>query len=605
MVQEKSLAVYKNRPAVVLGGGDKIEILLPGGEKLKVRPKDIEIIHPGPAGSPDSYTGELPPGDIRGAWELLEGTEVPLAELADLVYGEFTPQSAWAAYSLLSEGLYFTGSPGAIRPRPAEAVAADEAKRAEKEREAGEREAFLARLKESKLILPDDRRFLQDAEALAYGKSDKSRTLRELGLAETPQEAHRLLLDSGAWTPFINPHPFRFGVSPGSAREPLADTPGEDRKDLTHLKAYAIDNEWSTDPDDAVSIEGNVLYVHVADPGSVILPESPADIEARGRGATLYLPEGTARMVAEEALPRFALGLTEVSPALTFKISLDSGGSVAEIEIFRSSVSVTRMTYAEADAAADNPDLTALTALAEANIRRRMAAGAVAIDFPEVHITVSGEHVTIEPIRQYRSADTVRECMLLAGEAAARWAVQNRVPFPYVIQETGELPAKPLAGPAGSYQLRRCMRARSLSVKPGLHGGLGLSGYSQVTSPLRRYTDLLAHQQIRAFLRGAPPIPDDELLVRLAAGEAAAGATVQAERASRQYWTAVYLMDKKGSTWTGIVLEKKGPRAAVMIPDLGLEIQAAIKTDAESNDTVSLTLGSVNLYQPETVFFSA
>ena len=81
---------------------------------------------------------------------------------------------------------------------------------------------------------------------------------------------------------------------------------------------------------------------------------------------------------------------------------------------------------------------------------------------------------------------------------------------------------------AGSYQLRRFMRPRTLSTKPGLHWGLGLSQYTQVTSPLRRYPDLLAHQQIRAFLQGRPPLSEEEVLAALAAGEAAAAATVLA-----------------------------------------------------------------------------
>lgn len=111
------------------------------------------------------------------------------------------------------------------------------------------------------------------------------------------------------------------------------------------------------------------------------------------------------------------------------------------------------------------------------------------MEFPEVHITVSEGQVAIEPIPAYASADMVRECMLLAGEGAAHWALRQRLPFPYVSQETGDIPNAPLQGMAGSYQLRRCMRPRTLSVKPGIHWGLGLEVYTQVTSPLRRYKE--------------------------------------------------------------------------------------------------------------------
>jgi exoribonuclease-2 len=146
------------------------------------------------------------------------------------------------------------------------------------------------------------------------------------------------------------------------------------------------------------------------------------------------------------------------------------------------------------------------------------------------------------------------------------------------------------------------MRPRTLSVKPGRHWGLGLDVSTQVTSPLRRYTDLLAHLQIRALLRGEDPLPEEEILARLGAGEAAASATVQAERASRAHWTAVYLSDKKDSVWDAVALEKKGPRWTLMIPALALETQVPLRQEIEPNDAVKLVLKSVRIPQGEAVF---
>lgn len=602
MMKEKSLVVYKNRPALVSEVGDKIAIRLDDGTTLRVRDKDIELLHDGPLQNLSELRQAPPEGDLQGAWELLEGTEAPLAEMAELAFGEWSPRSAWAAYEVLKDGLYFTGSISAVRPRSAEERKAEESKRGEKEREAAEREAFLGRLKTGAVSLPEDGRRLQDVEALALGKTDKSRTMKDLGRGETPQDAHRLLLSVGYWKPQVNPYPSRFGLSLSSASVPVPPPPAEERADLTDLPAYAIDNEWSADPDDAVSLDGDILYVHVADPAAAVIPGSPADREARDRGATLYLPEGCSRMLAEEALPQYALGLAEVSPALTFKMRLAEDGAPLETEIFASLVKVRRLSYAQADGAAGGPDLAGLFALAERNIARRMAAGAVAIDLPEVHLSVADGAVRFEPIRDSRSAAMVRECMLLAGEGAARWAIRNLVPFPYVAQELGDLPAEPLNGLAGSYQLRRCMRPRRLSAQPGAHGGLGLEVYTQVTSPLRRYTDLLAHQQIRSVLAGRIPLTADEILAALAAGEAAASATVQAERASRAHWTMVYLSERIGAKFSGILAERKGNRGTVLIPELALETQVNLKGDAGPNDAVELTVVSVKVPELEAAF---
>jgi exoribonuclease-2 len=601
--------MYKNKPAVVTEAAEKISISVAGGDTIKVREKDIELIHPGPCALAD--LAELPKGDVRGIWELLEGEQIAFKELVELVYGDYTPKTAFALYTELLDGFYFSGNSAGITIRTPEEVSAEEKRRSEKQQGQAERDAFLKRFKTKTLIFPDDKKFLQDIEALAYGQTAKSRTLKDLHKPETPEEAHRVLLDSGAWTLFVNPHPQRNGCSLASAQIPISPPPEETRADLTHLSSFAIDNAWSTDPDDAMSIEGNVLYVHIADPAASIAPDSPADKEARARGATLYLPEGASRMLCENSLPLFALGyhshdIPAISPALTFKMILNEDSSIADTEIFPSFVNITRLTYEEADKKAASPEfaplLSSLCTVAEANFKRRQQNGAVSIDLPEVHISVYGESVSIEPVKPSRAAFMVQECMLIAGEAAARWAMQRKIAFPFVSQDASELPKKLLPGFAGSYQLRRCMRPRALSTKPADHFGLGLAVYTQVTSPLRRYTDLLAHQQIRLFLRGEHPLSEEEVLMRLAASEAAALATVRAERASRAHWTAVYLFDKKQSVWEGVLVEKKDNKSVVLIPDLGVETQVSIRSDFEPNEKIRLSLSSVRAPKAEILF---
>jgi exoribonuclease-2 len=137
MITEKSLVVYKNRPALVKGReGDRILISVlkspeKDGEKealqeFKVRDKDIELIHPGPVEDLrrlESVADEN--AAAREAWELLlENGPVSLQELADLAFGGYSPSSAWAAFRLLLDGLYFTGSAAALSPRRREDVAA-------------------------------------------------------------------------------------------------------------------------------------------------------------------------------------------------------------------------------------------------------------------------------------------------------------------------------------------------------------------------------------------------------------------------------------------------------------------------------------------------
>jgi exoribonuclease-2 len=623
MISEDALVIYKTKPALVKEIADgKFSISLADGSSVKVRDKDIELIHPGPVKNFSGIeAGGVSHAAIREAWELLsdEGAPVSLKDLAALVCGEYSPSSAYAAYFILMNSYFFSGNIGEIVPRDRDKVTAEETKREEKQRETAGREQFLERLKAclkkpSENPLPfSDLRFMQDVEALAYGRSTKSRTMKEMGLSKTPEDAHALLLNTGLWTAAVNPHPARFGLSLNHPDLCPGPPPSwEDRRDLCRLAAFAIDSPWSVDPDDAVSIEtdetgGTTLYVHIADPASSISPGSPVEKDARDRGVTLYLPEDTVRMLADEALPLFALGLSEKSAALTFKMTLNEACEIIDTEIFPSIVKVTRITYEEVDREIDSADthnapvLRALYDFAMRNFKRRTAMGAVNIELPETHITVVDGTPDIKPIVPYRSTSLVRECMITAGEGAGSWAAEKGIAFPYISQEVdiqGEVPE----GLAGSWFLRKCMRPRILSTKPGRHQGLGLDTYTQVTSPLRRYTDLLAHMQIRAFLRGDEPLSTDEVSARLGFCEAASAAAVQAERASNNHWTLVFLSGKKDSAWDAVALEKKGIRWAAIIPSLALETQTALQKDVSPNDNIKLILKSVNIPRGEAVF---
>ncbi|MDR0447214.1 MAG: RNB domain-containing ribonuclease [Treponema sp.] len=651
------LVWYKGRPALVteLGFSDRDEKITistgAGKETIKVRGKDIEILHPGPLQNLAGLVSQInqiretgDTGDLLGAWELIEsgGVPVSLRELAELAYGEFTAQSALTARLLLEDGLYFTGTVDAVTARSAAEIKIMEEKRQGKAKEDRDREAFLERLRTRALDLPSDGRFLQDVEALAYGKTTRSRTMKDLGLTETPQEAHRLLLECGFWNKWLNPYPRRFGLSHGTLdlsfdKETIHKNTISmemfplERRDLSHLPAFAVDSSWSKDPDDALSLENEngrrILYVHVADPALVVKSGSPADRFACARGATLYLPEGPWLMLNEDALSCFALGLKdEPNRALTFKLTINSNGTIENTEIFPSIVNVTRLSYEKADKLIEDADmlrgtdnsaavvLKELVTLSDANLERRLDAGAVNILLPEVHISVFNHRVEIQPIVSYRSADMVRECMLLAGEGAASWAAKRGIAFPFIHQEAGDLPAKPLTGLAGSCQLRRCMRPRSVSVKPGYHWGLGLDSYSQVTSPLRRYTDLLAHQQIYAWFckeagksaDGTELLNEEEMLLRLAVGDAAIQAAIQAERASKAHWTAVYLDEllssdtADGVLWDAVITEKRANGLGVIIPAIGLETQCAGTGDL--NNTIRVHLKSVRIPELEMKF---
>ena len=601
-ILQNSLVLYKNGPARVAALGDKLDIELEDGRSLRVRPKDVLLLHPGPLRSTRELVGDVPAGEIEAACELLDGGQTTLPELADLIYGGYTPATAWATWRLVNEGLYFQGTPEAVSVRP---LAEVERERAIRQAKVAEREAwngFLQRARAGRCAA-EDAPYLQEIEEVALGQREQSRVLQALDCDPNPQSAHALLLRLRCWDGGVNPWPRRVGALLTRSEAELPALPDEPRLDLTGLPAYAIDDEGNLDPDDAISLDGDRLWVHIADAAALAPSNSPADVEARARGATLYLPETTIPMLPEAAIPRLGLGLTEISPALSFGLNLDGEGAVTDVEITPSWVRVQRLSYDQVERRLDEEPFRGLYELAERHQARRRANGAIFIDLPEVKMRVSDGRVEIKPLPRLRSRMLVTELMVMVGEAAARFALARGLPFPFTTQEvTVDATDRQPAGLAAMYALRRNLRPRQYSSQPGPHGSLGLEVYAQITSPLRRYLDLVAHQQLRACLRGGDPLAAQAIIERVGAAEAAAVGVRRAERLSREHWTMVYLQQHPGWRGQGVLVEKRLPRGVVLIPELALETRVKVAEDVAPDSVVPLRLAGVELPEREAYF---
>ena len=181
-----ALALYHGKAAVINAiNKDKIDIRIEGGSVKSVRPKDIEVIHPGPVASLPPAAPKEP--DFAEILELTEGETLPFGEFVELAYGGNTAGAAWAAVQALADGTYFTGSPAAgVTGRNPEEVAAALAAQRAKAAEKAAREALLERIRNG-AVTPDDRTSLREIEQVAFGKAPSSKLLRDLGMEATPE----------------------------------------------------------------------------------------------------------------------------------------------------------------------------------------------------------------------------------------------------------------------------------------------------------------------------------------------------------------------------------------------------------------------------------
>jgi exoribonuclease-2 len=140
------------------------------------------------------------------------------------------------------------------------------------------------------------------------------------------------------------------------------------------------------------------------------------------------------------------------------------------------------------------------------------------------------------------------------------------------------------------------------SLEPEPHFGLGLDMYTRATSPLRRYADLIVHQQLRAFVLDRATLSADEVLARTAALDSAGAMIRRAERQSNLHWKLVHL--NRNPAWQGeaVVVALEDRRSMVIVPELALETRIRLSPDHVLGQTLQLAVREVDV-PAQTVYF--
>jgi exoribonuclease-2 len=574
----------------------------------------------------------LDPSSLEIAWELLvEDNELAdPAAMALLLFSEQSPALCYAAHCLLSEDkIYFKQRADAYEPRPKAQVTELKHQLTVEAQRIQEWQGFLQRINQALGAervewQNSDRPRLEALEKFAAFGEEAKRTsalevLTALGRAETTQAAFQLLVDLGLWSPHENLFLRRSQISTefssrvlDMAQRRLADPPidlDSNRLDLTHLKVYTIDDESTCEIDDGLSVEfledgGQRLWIHIADPTRWLTPEDELDLEARRRCTTLYLPTGMIPMFPQElATGPMSLTQGKVCTALSFGVVLDPVGAIEDYRIHASQVKPTyRLTYEDVDEILElgvraEPELEAIAQSAKRRQTWRQSQGAITIHMPESSIKVQDDEITIDVLDNSIARQLVAEMMILAGEVAGRYGREHGLALPYRGQSQPELPSEEELlllppGPVRYCAIRRCMPRSEMSITPLRHASLGLDTYTQVTSPIRRYTDLLAHFQIKAHLRGDElPFPAETMKELMQAVSTAAYEATLVERQTNRYWGLEYLRRHPNEVWQALMLRwlrEHESLGLVLLEELGLELAMRFNRPIELGDRLDV-----------------
>ena len=427
-------------------------------------------------------------------------------------------------------------------------------------------------------------------------------------------------LDRFLVTAGIEPHFSSPLIQAAAQLTPYTHIPA--RLDYQDSPAFTIDDEDTQEVDDALTVrwEGDeiVVGIHIADVSAFVRKGDILDAEASRRSSTIYLPSITVPMFPERLSTDLASLRTAVPrPAFTVEVRFDKQANRAGYRIALSTINVQkRLSYDEADQIIESdPALYTLHRIAKQLRDARSNRGAITFRRAELKIRVKGDEIQITKINPNSpSRFVVSEMMILANGLAADFASVNSIPVIYRTQEPREAlavedtlspaldagdstktapsirrdPQRDLKSPAldavdstagrlrgsditlsGTYKavealaferLRKTFKRSRLSLTPGLHSGLGLGAYTQASSPIRRYADLVTQRQFTAMLSGVPvPYGREELLQILAAAETAEQEIRAIEDRSTNYWLLEYLARyKRGESLAAVVLDPKG-----------------------------------------------
>ncbi|KAJ2962928.1 hypothetical protein NQZ79_g1961 [Umbelopsis isabellina] len=320
------------------------------------------------------------------------------------------------------------------------------------------------------------------------------------------------------------------------------------------------------------------IHVHVADPSAYIHPGHQLANVMAARVQTLYLPERHFPLLPESlSSQKFSLLSPEKNSSLgaytmSFSAKVDSSGNIVDVKVRPGLVhNICKLSYDQVDAILNdtnvNPsvssksksELSVLARVAQTHLKNRIADGytsfqrsesSIQLDpypltLPRTHydqpnFVQSIPNITITKRDQAQSVarSMVAECMIMAGRVTSAMSTEHGIPMVYRMQEPPNVELfstseqelvksilssrNPIDGSiplSEAFQLLPFISPGSATTQPGRpHWMMGLTnGYTKVTSPLRRYLDIVAHWQLKAALLNEPIPFSEQVLTTMGA----------------------------------------------------------------------------------------
>lgn len=477
------------------------------------------------------------------------------------------------------------------------------------------------------VVQPDDRRLTRDIVVTDAGAAaDDDKVVVSIDRFDDPHGAPqgrvlRILGPSSDTSIRVLALAMAMGVDADFPAEALAEADAapariaadrlHGREDFRDTAVFTIDPVDAKDFDDAIHVlplaNGRFeVGVHIADVSAFVAPGGALDEAAYSRATSVYLVDRVLPMLPE----RLSADLCSLRPdeerlTMSCVLELDAEGDVHGYRIGESVIrSKARLTYEQAQALIDRSEdapgtdpevvraLDTAAFLAGVLRRRRLDAGAVDFDMPEIRVVLDEAGVVTGLVRKDRMAShkLIEEFMLLANRTVATHAARTHEQSAFVYrvhdrpnrEKIGQLldyvrafgyrvPSKggtvtgadlnrllaecrtrPEAPVIEEAALRAMAKATYSPENIG-HFGLAFEHYTHFTSPIRRYPDLMVHRLLKDLAAGRSTPSVEDLKIRTDHCAERERAADEAQRESVKLKQVEYMQQHVGDRFPGVV----------------------------------------------------
>ena len=268
-----------------------------------------------------------------------------------------------------------------------------------------------------------------------------------------------------------------------------------------------IDGDKTRLRDDAISIrrekDDYVVGIHIADPTSIIKPNSLEDITARNNYKVIYLGDGSVRLLSNDLENSLSLDENQPRNTISMYITIDQNGNIKDYYITENVIRVTNnLSYNQSNDLFSNYD-TYLTKpltdfydiaclLEQKNERKKT-------------YWYKKDTSSFEKKLQYSKSDKINaELMVLFNRLIATLMCNESLPYVYRIQDPSYIQnlikkMKIELDESTQKIIDSIYMDSKYSTLPRYHNGLHVPIYSHTTDPLRRYPDMYNLFLIHSF----------------------------------------------------------------------------------------------------------